>query len=108
LTKPVLLRRAAELDLVAIEDCYDSQRQGLGREFREAVDAAIARISDWRIRSVTEGPAVPFYDASPTSSGTARLRTSWSFSRAFMAGAIPVSFALGFAEAANCRQTSSH
>jgi len=46
LTKPVLLRRAAELDLVAIEDWYDRQRQGLGREFREAVDAAIARISD--------------------------------------------------------------
>jgi plasmid stabilization system protein ParE len=31
---------------MAIEDWYDSQRQGLGREFREAVDAAIARISD--------------------------------------------------------------
>jgi toxin ParE1/3/4 len=46
LTKTVLLRRAAELDLVAIEDWYDSERQGLGREFRETVDAAIARIAD--------------------------------------------------------------
>lgn len=31
---------------MAIEDWYDSQRQGLGRQFREAVDAVIARISD--------------------------------------------------------------
>lgn len=46
MTVPVLLRRAAELDLVAIEDWYDTQRQGLGREFREAVDAVIERISD--------------------------------------------------------------
>lgn len=46
MTVPVLLRRAAELDLVAIEDWYDSQHQGLGREFREAVDAAFARISE--------------------------------------------------------------
>jgi len=46
LTLPVFLRRAAELDLVAIEDWYDSQRQGLGGEFREAVEHAIARIAD--------------------------------------------------------------
>jgi plasmid stabilization system protein ParE len=46
LTKPVFLRRAAELDLVAIEDWYDGQEHGLGREFREAVDAAITRIAD--------------------------------------------------------------
>jgi plasmid stabilization system protein ParE len=32
--------------LVAIEDWYETQRQGLGGEFREAVDAAIARIAD--------------------------------------------------------------
>lgn len=32
--------------MAAIEDWYDSQRQGLGRGFREAVDHAIARISD--------------------------------------------------------------
>jgi plasmid stabilization system protein ParE len=44
LTFPVVLRRAAELDLVAIEDWYDGQRPGLGREVREAVDHAIARI----------------------------------------------------------------
>ncbi len=31
---------------MAIEDWYDSQRQGLGREFRESVDHAIARIAD--------------------------------------------------------------
>lgn len=43
---PVFLRRAAELDLAAAEDWYESQRQGLGGEFREAVDAAIARIAD--------------------------------------------------------------
>ena len=31
---------------MAIEDWYDGQRLGLGREFREAVDAGIGRISD--------------------------------------------------------------
>jgi hypothetical protein len=46
LTLPVLVRRAAELDLIAIEDWYDSQRQGLGAEFRESVDRVIARIAD--------------------------------------------------------------
>jgi toxin ParE1/3/4 len=46
LTRPVLLRRAAELDLVAIEDWYETQRQGLGAEFREAVDDMIARIAE--------------------------------------------------------------
>jgi len=46
LTLPVLLRRAAELDLVAIEDWYEAQRQGLGAEFRDAVDAAIARVAN--------------------------------------------------------------
>jgi plasmid stabilization system protein ParE len=46
LTVPVLLRRAAELDLAEIEDSYEGQRPGLGREFREVVDAAIARIAD--------------------------------------------------------------
>jgi len=46
LTLPVFFRRAAELDVAAIEDWYDSQRQGLGGEFREAVGDAIARIAD--------------------------------------------------------------
>ncbi len=46
MTFPVFLRRAAELDLAVIEDWYDNRRQGLGREFREAVDHAIARIAD--------------------------------------------------------------
>ncbi len=32
MTLPVFLRRAAELDLAAIEDWYDSQREGLGGE----------------------------------------------------------------------------
>jgi plasmid stabilization system protein ParE len=42
----VLLRRAAELDLVEIEDWYEAQEQGLGKEFREAFDEAISRIGD--------------------------------------------------------------
>ena len=43
---PVLIRRAAELDLVRIEDWYEGQRPGLGQEFRDTVDAAIKRIAD--------------------------------------------------------------
>jgi len=43
---PVLVRRAAELDLERIEDWYDEQRPGLGREFRNAVDVTVARIAD--------------------------------------------------------------
>jgi plasmid stabilization system protein ParE len=46
LTLPVLIRRAAELDLEGIEDWYEEQRPGLGHEFREAVDTVIARIAD--------------------------------------------------------------
>jgi plasmid stabilization system protein ParE len=46
LTVPVLLRRAAELDVVEIEDWYEGQRQGRGHEFREMVDAVIARSAD--------------------------------------------------------------
>jgi plasmid stabilization system protein ParE len=46
LTLPVFVRRAAELDLSAIEDWYDSQRQGLGGEFRQVVDEAVTRIAD--------------------------------------------------------------
>ena len=46
MTLPVLIRRAAELDLARIEDWYDGQQPGLGHEFREAVDAVIARIAD--------------------------------------------------------------
>ena len=45
MTLPVFLRRAAELDLAAIEDWYDSQREGLGGEFRQVVDEAITRIA---------------------------------------------------------------
>ena len=46
MTFPVLFRRVAELDLAAIEDWYDGQHEGLGREFRESVDHAVARIAD--------------------------------------------------------------
>ena len=46
MTLPVFLRRAAELDLAAIEDWYDSQREGLGGEFLQMVDEAITRIAD--------------------------------------------------------------
>jgi len=46
LTLPVFIRRAAELDLERIEDWYDEQQPGLGREFRYAVDSVIARIAD--------------------------------------------------------------
>jgi plasmid stabilization system protein ParE len=46
LTRPVLFRDAAELDVIAAEDWYESQRDGLGSEFREAVDAVISRIAD--------------------------------------------------------------
>lgn len=45
MTLPVFIRRAAELDLERAEDWYDGQRPGLGREFRDAVDAVIARIA---------------------------------------------------------------
>ena len=46
MTLPVLVRRAAELDVERIEDWYDAQQPGLGHEFREAVDAVVARIAD--------------------------------------------------------------
>ncbi|MDP2702721.1 MAG: type II toxin-antitoxin system RelE/ParE family toxin [Candidatus Rokubacteria bacterium] len=32
--------------MAAIEDWYDSQREGLGAEFRQVVDEAITRIAD--------------------------------------------------------------
>ena len=44
MTLPVFVRR--ELDLETIEDWNDGQRSGLGLEFRDAVDALIARIAD--------------------------------------------------------------
>ncbi len=50
MTLPVLLRRAAELDLVAVEDWYDRQRQGLGSEFRQAVDDLIGRVAENPLR----------------------------------------------------------
>ena len=43
---PVVIRRTAEIDVMAIEDWYEAQRPGLGREFRAAVDAGITRIAD--------------------------------------------------------------
>lgn len=41
-----MLRRAAELDLAAIEDWYEAQQAGLGTEFRKAVDELVGRIGD--------------------------------------------------------------
>jgi plasmid stabilization system protein ParE len=46
LTLPVLIRRAAELDLMDIEDWYEAQQPGLGHDFREAVDVVVIRIAD--------------------------------------------------------------
>jgi plasmid stabilization system protein ParE len=46
LTLPVLIRRAAELDVAGIEDWYEGQEPGLGREFRDAVGAVITRIGE--------------------------------------------------------------
>ena len=46
MTLPVFIRRAAELDLMGIEDWYEEQQPGLGHEFREMADALIARIAD--------------------------------------------------------------
>ncbi len=42
---PVLFRKAAERDLEAIEDWYETQRKDLGLEFRAVVDTAVAQIS---------------------------------------------------------------
>ena len=42
----VVLRRAAELDLAAIEDWYEGQEAGLGAEFRKAVDELVDRIGE--------------------------------------------------------------
>lgn len=44
MTARVLLRRAAELDLVGIEDWYENQQTGLGAEFRDAVNDLFGRI----------------------------------------------------------------
>lgn len=38
-----MLRRAAELDIATIDDWYETQQEGLGAEFREAVNEALAR-----------------------------------------------------------------
>jgi toxin ParE1/3/4 len=46
LTRPIFIRRAAELDFERIEDWYEERRPGLGHQFRGAVDAVIARIAD--------------------------------------------------------------
>lgn len=41
-----MLRRAAELDVVAIEDWYEAQQEGLGAEFREALGELLTRIGN--------------------------------------------------------------
>ncbi|MCC6133135.1 MAG: type II toxin-antitoxin system RelE/ParE family toxin [Acidobacteria bacterium] len=45
MTLSVSFRRGAVLDLERAEDWYESHRVGLGKEFREAVAVAVARIS---------------------------------------------------------------
>ncbi len=91
--------------MVAIEDWYDSQRRGLGREFREAVDHAIARIADNPLACPERyaEPAEPYHGDSPTCSGTGRLIALWLSSRAFTASGTPTGSALGFAGAPNER-----
>jgi toxin ParE1/3/4 len=45
-THEVLVRQVAESDLEAAQDWYERQRQGLGAEFREAVDLLFRRLAD--------------------------------------------------------------
>jgi plasmid stabilization system protein ParE len=91
LSLPVFIRRAAELDLMRAEDWYEAQQPGLGHEFREAVDATIARIAANPLAYPDRyhGAGALLCAASRTSFGTGRLGiSSWSL-RAFTAGAIP-------------------
>jgi hypothetical protein len=90
LTLPVFIRRAAELDFERVEDWYDGQQPGLGREFRDAVDAAIARIADSPLHTpigIVVLAALCCVD-SPTSCGIACSKVSSSSSLAFTASAI--------------------
>ena len=91
---------------MAIEDWYDAQRQGLGAEFRDEVDAAIARVANNPLiytRSATEERGVRSYDDFPTFSGIDRTTPSWWSSLACTASAIPVLSALDFSGAAKSR-----
>ena len=105
MTLPVFFRRAAELDLVAIEDWYEGQRRGLGGEFRQAVDNAVALIADSplaypeRYRGarrvlLRRFPYVLWYRPFETS------RLSW---HALTASVILERSGLAFAEASNFR-----
>lgn len=46
MTRPLIIRPEAEVDLAAGRDWYDSQRQGLGLEFLTAVEQVFARIRE--------------------------------------------------------------
>ena len=93
---------------MAIEDWYDAQRQGLGTEFRDEVDAAIARVANnpliypERYRGARRAllrrfPYVLWYRSYDTFVVVLSL--------AFTASAIPVLSALDFSGAPKLSQT---
>jgi toxin ParE1/3/4 len=44
--KRVIFHSGAELDLLSATSHYENQRKGLGREFRQEIEAAVARIRE--------------------------------------------------------------
>jgi toxin ParE1/3/4 len=42
---PVIFTRAASTELIEAQDWYENEAPGLGRRFRQAVDAVIERMS---------------------------------------------------------------
>jgi hypothetical protein len=86
---------------VTIEDWYEGQREGLGGEFREAVDAASRGSASIRspIRSATEDFAELCCDDFRMSYGIGRFRTPWSSWRASTAVATLVRSVRDFAVA---------
>ena len=103
MTLPVLLRRAAELDLAAIEDWYESQRHGLSGEFRQVVDDAIALIADSPLAFPERyhGARRVLLRRLPYAYGTDHLTTSWLSSHACTGGVILERSAPVFAGASN-------
>jgi toxin ParE1/3/4 len=47
MTRKILLRRAAQREFDEAAVWYDKQRHGLGIEFRDAVDAALAKAAEF-------------------------------------------------------------
>ncbi len=47
MTRRVLLRRAAQRDFDEAAVWYEKQRQGLGLEFRDAVDVALSKAAEF-------------------------------------------------------------